>query len=109
VALALSSETETIPWEWLIVDGSPLCLRNPVVRRPIGISDKARGFRSVGIPLRALIVGDAGTGDEGRQGAGAELPGAAREARALAKLRRQQASMTLQGCAIAAPAIPTCY
>jgi hypothetical protein len=86
VALSLSPETEMLPWEWLIVEGSPLCLRNAVIRRPVGISDKARGLRFVGRPLRALLVGDAGIGDGGRSGAAALLPGAASETRGLKRL-----------------------
>lgn len=86
VALALSPETEVLPWEWLIVQGSPLCLRNPAVRRPVGISDKARGLRFVGTPLRALIVGDAGMGDEGRTRG--SLPGATAEAEGVAEVLR---------------------
>jgi len=87
VALALSPETEVLPWEWLIVEGAPLCLRNAVVRRPVAISDKARGFRFVGTPLRALIVGDAGRGDEGRSSV--KLPGASKEANAVADMLRE--------------------
>src|ERR687895_407350 len=45
VMLCLSPATETVPWEWTIVEGSPLCLRNPVVRRPTGISDRSRGLQ----------------------------------------------------------------
>jgi hypothetical protein len=82
VALSLSPETEIVPWEWLIVEGSPLCLRNPVIRRPVGVSDKARGLRFAGTPIRALIVGDAGIGD----GTNWPLPGAEMEVRELATL-----------------------
>lgn len=83
VMLSLSPATETIPWEWTIVEGSPLCLRNPVIRRPTGISDRSRGLRLAGTPLRALLIGDAGTGTKSSFG---QLPGAALEANSIAKL-----------------------
>lgn len=86
VVLSLSSETETIPWEWLIVEGSPLCLRNPIVRRPTAISDRARGLRLAGNPLRALVIGDAGVGNKSDWG---RLPGAAKEAKSVASLLRR--------------------
>ena len=85
VTLSLSPETETLPWEWLIVEGSPLCLRHAVVRRPTSISDKARGLRLPGSPLRALVIGDAGIGNKSEYG---RLPGAAKEAREVAELLR---------------------
>jgi hypothetical protein len=85
ITLALSPQTETLPWEWLIVDGGPLCLRNPVIRRPTSVSDKARGLRRAGTPLRALLIGDAGVGNKSDYG---RLPGAAREATSVAKLIR---------------------
>jgi hypothetical protein len=87
VMLSLAPQTETVPWEWLIVEGSPLCLRNPVVRRPTGISDKARGLRLARDPLRALVIGDAGYRDvSGRPPR--TLPGAAEETRVLGELLR---------------------
>lgn len=86
VTLSLSPETETIPWEWLIVEGSPLCLRNPVVRRPTSVSDRARGLRLPGTPLRALIIGDAGIGNQSSYG---NLLGAAKEAKSVAELLRE--------------------
>jgi hypothetical protein len=85
VVLSLTPQTETVPWEWLIIEGSPLALRNPVVRQPTGISDKARGLRLAGAPLRALVVGDAGVGNKTDM---ARLPGAAMEARRVAELLR---------------------
>ncbi|HKO60382.1 MAG TPA: SIR2 family protein, partial [Pyrinomonadaceae bacterium] len=83
VMLSLSPATETIPWEWIIVEGSPLCLRNPVIRRRTGISDRSRGLRLAGKPLRALVIGDAGAGDKSDLG---RLPGAALEAQSIANL-----------------------
>jgi hypothetical protein len=85
VMLSLSPATETVPWEWTIVEGSPLCLRNPVVRRPTGISDRSRGLRLAGTPLRALVIGDAGIGDKSSY---STLPGAAKEAKSIAGLLR---------------------
>lgn len=87
VMLSLAPQTDTVPWEWLIVEGSPLCLRNPVVRRPTGITDKARGLRLASRPLRALVVGDAGAGNGSDV---ARLPGAAKEARYVAQLLRER-------------------
>ncbi|MFN0059598.1 MAG: SIR2 family protein [Planctomycetota bacterium] len=83
VRIACSAESEILPWEWMIVDGSPICLRNAVVRAPVGVSDRGRGLRVVAQPLRALVVGDAGDSS----GASIHrLPGALKEARAVAKL-----------------------
>jgi hypothetical protein len=86
ITLSLSPETETIPWEWLIVEGSPFCLRNPVVRRPTTVSDRARGLRLAGESLRALVIGDAGIGDNSNAGM---LPGAAQEAKNITELLRR--------------------
>jgi hypothetical protein len=96
VLLSLSPATEVVPWEWLIVSGSPLCLRNSVVRRPIGISDKARGLRLPSAPLRALLIADAGLGTASpMQG----LPGSAREAKGIAErlVRDGHSVTTLKG------------
>jgi hypothetical protein len=76
IVLACSAEAEVLPWEWIIVEGMPLCLRFPVVRRSVGLSEKARGLRFVGQPLRALIIGD--TGDESASFR-SPLPGARKE------------------------------
>lgn len=86
VLLGLDAATETVPWEWVIVQGSPLCLRNPVVRQPTGVSDRSRGLRLAGTPLRALVIGDAGlgNGDANAQ----RLHGAQREAERIAELLR---------------------
>jgi hypothetical protein len=85
VTLSLAAATETVPWEWLIVQGSPLCLLNPVVRRPTGISDKARGLRLARDPLRALVIGDAGYRDP-QGGSPTRLDGATEEARRIGEL-----------------------
>lgn len=88
VTLSLAAPTETVPWEWLIVQGSPLCLRNPVVRRPTGISDKARGLRLARNPLRALVIGDAGYRDPAHPPTA--LPGATEEVYRIGELLRQR-------------------
>jgi hypothetical protein len=64
VVLSCSPEAEVLPWEWIIVEGTPLCLRYPVARRSVGLSDKARGLRFVGRPLHALVIGDTGEGSK---------------------------------------------
>jgi hypothetical protein len=87
VMLSLMAQTETVPWEWLIVEGSPLCLRNPVVRRPTGISDKARGLRLARDPLRALLIGDAGYRDASDRPP-TLLKGATEEVRGVGELLR---------------------
>jgi hypothetical protein len=84
VLLELSAASETIPWEWLIVRGSALCLRNPVVRRPTGISDRSRGLRLPGDPLRALLIGDSGLGSA--QHSRTSLPGAQQEVQHISQL-----------------------
>jgi hypothetical protein len=61
--LAVSSGAEPIPWEWMRIGGSSLGMRTAVVRRPVDISPGARGRRHLEAPLRALVVGDAGSGD----------------------------------------------
>lgn len=67
VEIACSPLATRIPWEWTSVSREPLAYRNAVVRRPAEITHEARGLRSVNRPLRALVFGDAGTGD-GRGG-----------------------------------------
>ena len=63
VEIACSTAATRIPWEWSDVDGDPLARRHAVVRRPAEISHEARGYRGVHRPLRALVLGDAGSGD----------------------------------------------
>jgi hypothetical protein len=63
IELVCSPDAMRIPWEWTLIGGEPLSLRQPIVRRPVEITHKARGFRYVKRPLRALVFGDAGTGD----------------------------------------------
>jgi hypothetical protein len=84
VELATTSATEPVPWEWILVGRTPLALRSPVVRRPVDISPAARGLRRGGSsPLRALVVGDAGSGD----GRGSlPIPMADREADAVGQI-----------------------
>jgi hypothetical protein len=60
--LDLDSATEPIPWEWAVVNGAPLAVRSPLVRRPVDVSPGSRGYRRLGRPLRALVIGDAGYG-----------------------------------------------
>lgn len=61
--LVTSQAAEPVPWEWSRVDRSALGLRTCVVRRPVDFTPGARGYRRLGTPLRALIFGDAGSGD----------------------------------------------
>jgi SIR2-like domain/CHAT domain len=84
VLLELSPASETIPWEWLIVRGSALCLRHPVVRRPTGISDRSRGLRLPGDPLRALLIADSGYGS--KRFSKTSLPGAQKEVQHIGEL-----------------------
>ncbi|MBM4430938.1 MAG: CHAT domain-containing protein, partial [Chloroflexi bacterium] len=58
LTLRLCEELETLPWEWVEVQGQTLFLRYPVVRASIGIADAARGFPSIRQPVQALLVGD---------------------------------------------------
>jgi CHAT domain-containing protein len=80
--LACSPEAEILPWEWLIVEGTPMCLRCAVARRSVGLSEKARGLRFVGQPLRALVIGDTGEGSANFP----SLPSARREAEEVKKV-----------------------
>ncbi len=41
-----------------MVGNTALCLRNPVARAPIGISDEARGYPLVHKPIQVLLIGD---------------------------------------------------
>lgn len=58
--IACSPAATAVPWEWLDPGNGSLCLRRPVVRRPVGISHQARGRQAAATPLRVLLIGDAG-------------------------------------------------
>ena len=81
VTLRLDPEVETLPWEWIQVEGAHLCLRNPVVRAPIGVPDTARGYPMVNQPARVLLIGD--TSEK------VPLAGARVEVEEIAKLHRK--------------------
>ena len=66
--LSLSPESEPLPWEWMLIEGTPLAERNPVVRAPVGVSDWSRGRAYVAEPLQALVIGDPGSGHKGFKG-----------------------------------------
>lgn len=82
--LDCSPETDCLPWEWLQSGGEPICLQRPLIRRPVEISNTARGFRFARPPLRFLIIGDAGMG-EPRCNEDYPLAGAEREAAAIVR------------------------
>jgi len=42
---ACTEGTHRIPWEWISIAKEPLCLRHAVVRRPVSLTDMARGYR----------------------------------------------------------------
>lgn len=86
ISLALSLEVEPIPWELLAVDGEPLCLRHPLTRAPIGVSDQARGYPRLASPLRVLLVGDS-AGD---------LPGALEEVEEIAALYEDESDAEVE-------------
>jgi hypothetical protein len=85
VEVACSSAATRVPWEWTLVAGQPLGLHHAVVRRPVDITHQARGRRAVNRPLRALVFGDAGSGN-GRDDM--PLPFADLEAAAIVHLLR---------------------
>jgi len=59
---ACTEGTHRIPWEWISIAKEPLCLRHAVARRPVSLTDMARGYRLPKGRGRALIIGDAGSG-----------------------------------------------
>lgn len=73
----------TLPWEWLAVQGRPLCLTRPLRRVSSSLVDAARGRRLLRQPARALLIGD--TGDGGERGL-APLPDSDREVQAVATM-----------------------
>ena len=80
VALALTRETERLPWELLAVGTRTLAEAAPVFRLPVGISTEARGLPSCASPMRALLIGDTLGAD-----ASLALPGAVAEVKDAAR------------------------
>lgn len=87
VRLACAQGTHRIPWEWLSIKGRPLCLRHAIARCPITLGDTARGYRAINGRGRALIIGDAGSGQPQMLPL---LPGAEREGAEIAKRLRRR-------------------
>ncbi|HEX7186538.1 MAG TPA: SIR2 family protein [Thermoanaerobaculia bacterium] len=79
IVLQLSYELAALPWEWILIDDDYLLVRNPVVRAPIGVSDKARGYPLIRQPVRVLLIGDPNK----------NLPGARSEVRKIAAVYRK--------------------
>jgi len=82
ITLQIASELELLPWEWSVVDGDFLFLRNPLVRVPIGVTSAARGYPFVRVPARVLLIGDPNQSDP----IPAPLPGALAEVEEIAKV-----------------------
>ena len=59
VMLDVSHELAAIPWEWMLVNGVPLCLQVPLCRTVPGFDEASRGRPFFHSPLRVLLVGDA--------------------------------------------------
>ena len=76
LTLALSPSIEQYPWEWVEVEGEPLCLRYLLTRAPVGVSDAARGLPGLTGEISLLVIGDPTD----------ILPGARREAETVARL-----------------------
>jgi SIR2-like protein/CHAT domain-containing protein len=62
IEIACSAAATPIPWEWAQIGTVPLALRHPLIRRPAGITNQARGLSYATKPIRALVIGDAGFG-----------------------------------------------
>jgi hypothetical protein len=80
LVLSAQREVEALPWEWILVDGKHLALRNPVVRVSSALSDAARGYPVVGQPPTLLLIGDPSSPETAR------LPGALEEVERIASL-----------------------
>lgn len=87
IELVCGQGADRVPWEWISVGGKPLCLRNAIARRPVSLTDTARGYRRLKGRGRALIIGDAGSG---QPPAYWPLDGAEREAAEISKRLRQR-------------------
>ena len=85
VTLRLSPDLELLPWEWTLVQGEYLVLRNPIVRAP-RLSDTARGYPTVRQPPRILLIGDPNRDDSSSM----HLPGAQAEVEAIATVYGQR-------------------
>jgi hypothetical protein len=52
-------ELAAIPWEWMQVNGRPLCMQAPTCRTVPAFDDASRGRPFFDDPLRVLLIGDA--------------------------------------------------
>lgn len=59
VMLDIPPELAAIPWEWMHVNGRPLCMQVPLCRTVPGFDDQSRGRPFFHSPLRVLLIGDA--------------------------------------------------
>jgi hypothetical protein len=85
VVVDVPHELASVPWEWMSVDGKPLCLQAPVCRTVPGFDDASRGRPFFHDPLRVLLVGDALAESSHRH----PLPGTRREVQLIGRLFRQ--------------------
>ncbi len=83
VMLDIPPELAAIPWEWMHVNGRPLCMQVPLCRTVPGFDDESRGRPFFHAPLRVLSIGDALAESVQYHH---PLPGTRDEARKIAKL-----------------------
>jgi hypothetical protein len=89
ITLRLAAEVEHLPWEMTFFNDEFLALRSPLVRAPVGISDKARGYPLVREPVRVLLIGDPNQGDSGI----GSLPGALAETQEIKAVYRNRSAV----------------
>jgi SIR2-like domain/CHAT domain len=85
VLFDLDAAAASLPWEWTMVGERPLLDRMAVARTMPNMSDEARGRPFPQAPLRALIIGDTRPTIVELNGKRMRLPGAAAEAKAIAR------------------------
>jgi hypothetical protein len=87
VRLELTRQTERVPWELVAIGSRTLAQCAPVFRAPVRVSERARGLPRIGVPLRALVIGDttATSSPQPEMHLG-PLPGSAEEARKVAAI-----------------------
>ena len=83
VMLDIPAELAAVPWEWMQMEGRPLCLQAPLCRTVPGFDDASRGRPFFHIPLRVLVISDALA--ESKQNRW-PLPGTRSEAKEIARL-----------------------